>query len=102
MKKTIEKIDMYKKIIGYIVSIIGVLWLAFSFYNNTMTSLNTIQKTTLRTMIWSDGVPMHDRLESCDTYLKLGYNSPNYSTTSFILKYEDRWKVYQYNYPLFK
>ena len=75
MKKTIEKLEMYKKIIGYIVSIIGVLWLAFSFYNNTMTSLNTIQKTTLRTMIWSDGVTMHDRLESCDTYLKLGYNS---------------------------
>ena len=75
MKKTIEKIDMYKKILGYIVSIIGVLWLAFSFYNNTMNSLNTIQKTTLRTMIWSDGVPMHDRLESCDAYLKLGYNS---------------------------
>ena len=35
-------------------------------------------------------------------YKELGYNSPNYSTTSFILKYEDRWKVYQYNYPLFK
>ena len=75
MKKTIEKLDMYKKIIGYVMSVIGILWLAFSFYNNTMTSLNTIQKTTLRTMIWSDGVPMHDRLESCDTYLKLGYNS---------------------------
>lgn len=75
MKQMLDKIDMYKKIIGYIVSIIGILWLIFSFYNNTMNSLNTIQKTTLRTMIWSEGIPMHDRLESCDTYLKLGYNS---------------------------
>lgn len=75
MKKTIEKLDMYKKIIGYLVSIIGVLWLAFTFYNNTMITLNTIQKTTLRTMIWSDSIPMHDRLEACDSYLGLGYNS---------------------------
>ena len=35
-------------------------------------------------------------------YKELGYNSPNYSTTNCILKYEDGWKVYQYNYPLYK
>ena len=35
-------------------------------------------------------------------YKELGYTSPNYSTASFILKYEDRWKVYSFNYPLFK
>lgn len=75
MKKTVDKIDLYVKIGKYIIAVGGFLWLVFTFYTNTMNSLNTIQKTTLRTMIWSDGVPMHDRLESCDTYLKLGYNS---------------------------
>ena len=75
MKKAIEKIDMYKKIIGYVMSIIGVLWLAFTFYNNSMITLNNIQKTTLRTMIWSQGVPLRDKLEACDSYLGLGYNS---------------------------
>lgn len=75
MKKTIEKIDMYKKIIGYVVSVIGILWLAFTFYNNSMITLNNIQKTTLRTMIWSQGIPLSDKLEACDSYLGLGYNS---------------------------
>jgi hypothetical protein len=35
-------------------------------------------------------------------YKDLGYSSPNYSTASFTLKYEEGWKVSQFNYPLYK
>lgn len=75
MKRVIEKIEIYKKLLGYIISILGIIVAVIVFYLNTITTLNTIQKTTLRTMIWSEGIPMRDKLESCDTYLKLGYNS---------------------------
>ena len=35
-------------------------------------------------------------------YKELGYTAPNYTSTNFVLKYEDRWKVSQYIYPLYK
>ena len=60
---------------GWFVSIVIGLWSLFGIYFNLKTELQTIQKLTLRNTIWNDNIPMHDRLESCDSYLALGYNS---------------------------
>lgn len=60
---------------GWIISLIIGLWSLFGLYYRFNEDLKVIQKSTLRNTIWNDTIPMHDRLESCDSYLELGYNS---------------------------
>lgn len=74
-KKLIEKINNYKFFIGILITFVGFIWgLAITYYQFTE-NLKIIQKSTLRNTIWNESIPMHDRLESCDSYLALGYNS---------------------------
>jgi len=75
MKKIIEKLKLGKELIAMIIAIISVIITCYKMYENFNNDLSLLQKTTLRTMIWSDGVPLHDKLEACDSYLRLGYNS---------------------------
>lgn len=72
LEKNIKRLIMWG---GWFVSIVVALWSAFGFYYKTTENLKIIQKSTLRNTIWNETIPMHDRLESCDSYLKLGYNS---------------------------
>lgn len=60
---------------GWIISLAVGLWSLFGLYYRFNEDLKVIQKSTLRNTIWNDTIPMHDRLESCDSYLQLGYNS---------------------------
>ena len=60
---------------GWLVSLVIGLWSLFGLYSRFNADLQTIQKSTLRNTIWNENIPMHDRLESCDSYIKLGYNS---------------------------
>ena len=60
---------------GWFISLIVGLWSLFGLYFNFKQDLNEIWKLTLRNTIWNDNIPMHDRLESCDKYIKSGYNS---------------------------
>lgn len=75
MKKILEKLKLGKEIIAMILAVISVIITCYKMYDNFSNDLSLLQKTTLRTMIWSEGVPMHDKLEACDNYIKLGYNS---------------------------
>lgn len=75
MKELLEKLKITKEIITIIIGFIGVIITCYSFYISNKNELELIKKTTLRTMIWSDGVPINDKLEACDNYLKAGYNS---------------------------
>lgn len=75
MKKIIEKLKLGKELIVMLVGVISVIITCYKMYDNFTNDLSLLQKTTLRTMIWSDGVPIHDKLEACDSYLNLGYNS---------------------------
>lgn len=72
LEKKIKRVITWS---GWCVSIIVALWSAFGFYYKTTENLKIIQKSTLRNTIWNENIPMHDRLESCDSYLNLGYNS---------------------------
>lgn len=72
LEKNIKRLIMWG---GWFASIVVALWSAFGFYYKTTENLKIIQKSTLRNTIWNETIPMHDRLESCDSYLKLGYNS---------------------------
>lgn len=75
MKKLLEKLKMTKELIIMIIGIVSVIITCYRMYEDFAKDLSLLQKTTLRTMIWSDGVPLHDKLEACDSYLSLGYNS---------------------------
>lgn len=71
---------------GWIVSLVIGLWSLFGLYNRFNEDLQTIQKSTLRNTIWNETIPMHDRLESCDSYIKLGYNSETKKYCDELLK----------------
>lgn len=75
MKELLEKLKITKEIVTIIIGFIGAIITCYSFYISNRSELELIKKTTLRTMIWSDGVPIQDKLEACDSYLKEGYNS---------------------------
>lgn len=75
MENITNKIKPYILFGGWIVSAILFLWGIFSIYYKFEENFKVIQKSTLRNTIWNENIPMHDRLESCDSYLKLGYNS---------------------------
>ena len=75
MKNLVERIKPYETIIKWIISIICFIWMIFVIYFKFDNNLKIIQKSTLRNTIWNENIPMHDRLESCDSYLELGYNS---------------------------
>lgn len=75
MKNFLEKLKITKEIITIIIGFIGAIITCYSFYLSNSNRLKLIEKTTLRTMIWSEGIPIKDKLEACDSYLELGYNS---------------------------
>lgn len=75
METLTKKIKPYVLIIGWISTIVTLLWTIFCYYYKFEENFKIIQKSTLRNAIWNIHVPLHDRLESCDSYLKLGYNS---------------------------
>jgi Mn2+/Fe2+ NRAMP family transporter len=75
MKELLDKLKITKEIITIIIGFVGAIITCYSFYRSNAESLKLIQKTTLRTMIWSKGVPLQDKLEACDSYLDKGYNS---------------------------
>ena len=75
MKEFLEKLKITKEIITIIIGFIAAIITCYTFYNSNKTELEFIKKTTLRTMIWSDSIPLKDRLEACDSYVEAGYNS---------------------------
>ena len=75
MKDLLDKLKMTKELITIIVGFIVVIITGYTFLTSINTRLEAIEKTTLRTTIWSEGIPRKDKLESCDEYVKKGYNS---------------------------
>lgn len=75
MENITKKIKPYVLFGGWIISIVLFLWTIFGVYYKFEENIKIIQKSTLRNAIWNSNLPEHDRLESCDSYLDLGYNS---------------------------
>ena len=77
-----KHIEKYMKTIILISSFTIALGVLLTQYNNFMNKFDKIQysievvnKTSLKSVIWNDGVPIVDRLGACDTYLDLNFNS---------------------------
>ena len=75
INKLTKNVQLLIKWGGWIIAIIVIVWNVFGQYTKFENDLKIIQKSTLRNTIWNETIPMHDRLESYDSYLKLGYNS---------------------------
>lgn len=75
MEKITNRIKLLITWGGWIIAVLTFLWTVLGIYYKFNENLKIIQKSTLRNTIWNENIPMHDRLESCDSYLKLGYNS---------------------------
>lgn len=75
MESITKKIKPYIQFGGWIVAGITIIWSAFGYYYKFEENMKVIQKASLRNTIWNVNIPLHDRLESCDSYLELGYNS---------------------------
>lgn len=75
MKEIIDKLKLTKEFITLLVFFAGGFIGIYIYLSDYDKKIENIQKTTLRTMIWSSDVPKHDRLEACDTYVNLGFNS---------------------------
>ena len=88
MKKILDKIKTFKEVITIIIGIISIIITGYKMYDNFNSDLSLLQKTTLRTIIWSSGVPLHDKIEACDSYIKLGYNSETKAYCDILLKEE--------------
>ena len=88
MKKLVEKLKLGKELIVMVISLISIIITCYKMYDNFNKDLSLLQKTTLRTMIWSDGVPLHDKIEACDSYIKLGYNSETKTYCDILLREE--------------
>lgn len=83
LEKKIKRIITWS---GWFASVIIGLWSLFGIYNRFNEDLKLIQKSTLRNTIWNETIPMHDRLESCDSYIELGYNSETKKYCDDLLK----------------
>ena len=86
MEKITNKIKLLITWGGWIIAIVVFLWTVFGIYYKFNENLKTIQKSRLRNTIRNELIPMHDRLESCDSYLKLGYNSETKKYCNELLK----------------
>ena len=75
MKKVLEKLKMGKELVAIIVAVIGIIIGVYKMYDNNSKRVEMINKTTLRTLIWAEGIPRRDKIEACDEYLSYGYNS---------------------------
>ena len=75
MEKLVKQIKLWEFIVGIVITIVTIIWTVFIAFNNFTDELKLIQKMTLRNTIWNESIPMGDRLESCDHYLELGFNS---------------------------
>ena len=90
MERLENKIKSIKTISGIVISFVVFLWTTFGIYYKTTENLKIIQKSTLRNTIWNENIPMHDRLESCDSYLDLGYNSETRKYCNELLEREEK------------
>lgn len=86
MEKITNKIKLLIIWGGWIIAVLTFLWTVFGIYYKFNENLKIIQKSTLRNTIWNENIPMHDRLESCDSYFKLGYNSETKKYCNELLK----------------
>ena len=75
MDKITKKVKLAITWGGWVIAVVVFQWSAFGVYYKFSENMKVIQKSTLRNTIWNENIPMHDRLESCDSYLVLGYNS---------------------------
>lgn len=98
MKNFIKKLKDYKFIFSilssFFIGLVVGLWTIFNLYIEFTHKLEVIQKSTLRNTIWNENIPMHDRIESCDSYIASNYNSETKKYCNKLLERDDENEYY--------
>lgn len=89
MNKIVNNFKPYITFFSWIISVVAFLFMLFGIYYKVTEDLKEIQKTTFRNTIWNNNVPLHDRLETCDIYIALGYNSETKKYCTYLLDTEE-------------
>ena len=82
----IEKLKNLYWLIGIITSILILIisntWKLSKYhekidnsYNEILIAIKTNEQMSLKSIIWNESIPLSDRINACDTYIKRGYNS---------------------------
>lgn len=82
MDKKIKKIENYKKLIGYFLTVASIIITCFSFgykvldeFEKQNELLEDTAKLAEKSFIWNKEIPRVERAEVCDVYLAKGYDS---------------------------
>ena len=75
LKKIKENYQLIIFFVGLLVAFCTTYIKISNQYEEILTQLKTNQQMSLKSVIWSDSIPLSDRVSACDTYLKAGYNS---------------------------
>lgn len=58
-----------------IISLLTTVWMIYGYLYGMREMLVTVQKNTLKNTITNSELSMEERLNACDVYIDLGYNS---------------------------
>lgn len=75
LKKIKENYQLIIFFVSILIAFCGTYIKISNQYNEILTQLKTNQQMSLKSVIWSDSIPISDRVSACDTYIKAGYNS---------------------------
>lgn len=88
--ETLKKIKEHYQLVIFFVGIVVAFCTTYikisKQYDEILNQLRTNQQMSLKSVIWSDSIPISDRVSACDTYLKAGYNSITKKHCNRILK----------------
>ncbi len=89
----LKKIKEYKEWLVIAVGIISIIWSAslryhgfLDKYDELVNTIKTTQQMALKSVIWSEEIPIGERASACDVYLNAGYNSLTKQQCDLILK----------------
>lgn len=77
--KTLKKLKEHYQLVIFFIGVVVAFCTTYikisSQYDEILNQLRTNQQMSLKSVIWSDSIPISDRVSACDTYIKAGYNS---------------------------
>lgn len=77
--KTLKKLKEHYQLVIFFVGVVVAFCTTYikisNQYDEILNQLRTNQQMSLKSVIWSDSIPISDRVSACDTYIKAGYNS---------------------------
>lgn len=75
MIKVLNKLKESWQWLTLLIAIFGGFIHAYQYFDDISETARKNQQMTLKNTIWNEKLPIEERLDACDIYLGLGYNS---------------------------